>query len=141
MYNVPYLIISSCQTAGAERMERSCGSLGGRSRSGSSSGGRHRTAGASGGKTPATAGKPPANSSDHLMASATTALEALVASWKQQPAAAAASSAAAPAVSGAEQGVARALHFPEEPVSWWTGGSAAASESSWSNKTLENYFR
>ncbi len=119
-------------------MERSCGSLGGRSRSGSSSGGRHRTAGASGGKTPATAGKPPANS-DHLMASATTALEALVASWKQQPAAATNSGAAAPAA--AEQGVARALHFPEEPVSWWTGSSAAASESSWSNKTLENYFR
>ncbi len=124
-------------------MERSCGSLGGRSRSGSSSGGRHRTAGASGGKTPATVGKPPANNSDHLMASATTALEALVASWKQQPAAAA-SSSAAPAVAAAEQGVARALHFPEEPVSWWTGGSAvdsASSASSWSNKTLENYFR
>jgi hypothetical protein len=121
-------------------MERSCGSLGGRSRSGSSSGGRHRTA-AGGGKTPATAGKSPANSSDHLMASATTALEALVASWKQQPAAAAANSAAAPAAA-AEQGVARALHFPEEPVSWWTGGSAVDSaSSSWSNKTLENYFR
>jgi hypothetical protein len=78
------------------------------------------------------------------MASATTALEALVASWKQQPAAAAASSAAAPAAgAGVEQGVARALHFPEEPVSWWTGGSAVASSdsSSWSNKTLENYFR
>jgi hypothetical protein len=73
------------------------------------------------------------------MASATTALEALVASWKQQPAAAASSAAAAPAAA-AEQGVARALHFPEEPVSWWTGGSVA-SESSWSNKTLENYFR
>jgi hypothetical protein len=77
------------------------------------------------------------------MASATTALEALVASWKQQPAAAATSSAAAPAVATAEQGVARALHFPEEPVSLWTGGSAVASSSasSWSNKTLENYFR
>ncbi len=75
------------------------------------------------------------------MASATTALEALVASWKQQPAAAVAATNSGAAAPAAEQGVARALQFPEEPVSWWTGSSAAASESSWSNKTLENYFR
>jgi hypothetical protein len=135
-----------------DRQDRS-GSLGGRSRSGSSNGGGGIRRRASGGNSSSGSNKQlgygsskqladvsSSNcNSEQLMASATTALEALVASWKQQPLHRPELAGGQPPEGHKPEQVpaARVLQFPEEKElgSWWSTGT------SWSSTNLENYFR